>query len=387
VFHLNLHAWRRVPRYLLRRRYDAVVFATSFLASRWSPALFEDVQRWAQPLKQLDGVRIALPQDEFLRSATLCDFIDDFDVDVVCSVAPESEWPTIYPTVDFDRVRFTRVLTGYLESRTVERIERIVDETPERPIDIGYRAWEGAPWLGRHGRLKGEIAGAVTAAAPRHDLRLDVSTADEDTLTGDDWFRFLARCRYTIGVEGGASVLDLEGRFFERTTAFRAAHPDASFEEIEAACFPGEEGGVALTALSPRHLEACATRTAQVLVAGSYNGILQPGRHYLELRPDLSNLDDVLAGLRDEGRRREIAQAAYEDVVASGAYGYDRFVDDVLGPALGDAARAPAPPDRAATATLALNRLLDRLTWAYVALQFHVASRLVALRRRLREGR
>ena len=55
-----------------------------------------------------------------------------------------------------------------------------------------------------------------------------------------------------------------------------------------------EDGRLQLFAISPRHLEACATRTCQVLVEGEYSGVLRPGEHYIPVRKDLSNLDDVL---------------------------------------------------------------------------------------------
>ena len=210
----------------------------------------------------------------------------------------------------------------------------------ERDIDVGYRAWRGAYWLGRHGTLKGTIADAVTDAGA--GLRLDISTRDDDTLNGDDWFRFLTRCRYTIGLEGGASVLDIDGVFKGRTEEYLAEHPDALYDEVEDACFPGEDGRLALFALSPRHLEACATRTCQILVRGGYNGVLEPGRHYIELEPDLSNLESVLATLGDEERRSAITDAAYADVVASGRYTYAAMVEDIERFAgLGSGARLP----------------------------------------------
>jgi hypothetical protein len=374
VFHLNARV-QEVPRHILRRRYDMVVFQTTFLSNRWAPELFHEMCERVAPLKALSGIRVAMPQDEFLRTKLVCDFIDDFDIDVVCSVAPESEWPRIYPTVDRERVHFHRVLTGYLDDRTVDRIERIVGETAERDIDVGYRAWRGAAWLGRHGTLKGTLADAVAERAAGTALRLDVSTRDEDTLLGDDWFRFLARCRYTVGIEGGASVLDFDGATKERTERYEAAHPDAGFDEIERACFPGEDGSLALFAISPRHLEACATRTCQVLVEGSYNGILEAGRHYIELRADLSNLDEVMDSLGDEARRERIAEAAHRDIVASGRYTYRAMVEDVERVALGDAAPVPSGPpgDRVA---LALNRVAERIAWARVAYVLHWQARL-----------
>lgn len=379
VHHWNAQA-QELPAHLLQRRYDLVCFHTTFLSARWAPQLFSSLCEKAQPLKALDGVRVALPQDEFLHADLLSDFARDFDVDVVCSVAPETEWPKIYPTVDRERVRFHRVLTGYLEDHTVERIERIVAQTDEQDIDLGYRAWQGAPWLGRHGTLKGRIATEVARVAPGHGLRADVSTRDEDTLLGDDWFRFMARCRYTIGVEGGASVLDRDGTVKERTESFLRAHPDASFDEVEAACFPGRDGELSLFALSPRHLEACACCSCQVLVEGSYNGVLRPGEHFIELKADLSNLGNVLATLGDEERRRRIVEAAHREVVASGRWTYRAFVQDVESVALGATAPAPPRPRTADRMALVRTTALERLAWKRIAWTFSVTPRLARWR-------
>jgi hypothetical protein len=375
-FYLNV-AVRAVPRWVRRVPFDAVIFHNSFLSFRWAPELYFDLLERAAALKDVGEVRAAIVQDEFLRSNLVCDFIEDFEIGHVFSAAPRSEWPRIYDRVDRERVGFTRVLTGYLDPRSVKRAERISASIPERPLDIGYRSRHMAPWLGRHGQLKGRIADLVRETAPRHGLRVDISTEAEDTLYGDDWYRLLASCDYTIGVEGGASVLDRDGSFKTATERYLVEHPKATYEEVEAACFPGQDGKLSLFAISPRHLEACATRTCQLLVEGDYNGVLRPGEHYIPIRPDLSDLEDALEELSgDEERRRRIVEAAHRDVVASGRYQYSRFVAEVEDAAIGS---APSGVSRALwsyPAALAG----DRASWLELWWTFKGAVRLRPLR-------
>jgi hypothetical protein len=208
-------------------------------------------------------------------------------------------------------------------------------------------------------------------------MRVDISTRASDTLTGDDWYRFLASCKYTIGVEGGASVHDPDGSVKECSDRYVSAHPGAGLDEVEAACFAGRDGGIEYRAISPRHLECCATRTCQVLVEGDYNGILQPGKHYLSLRRDLSNLEEILEAIQADADRERLVETAYEDVVASGAYTYERLVRDVEAVAL---TAAPLTPD---TGLLRLghrlNRWAERLARAKVAAYVVIAGRLRAL--------
>jgi hypothetical protein len=369
---MNLLA-RSVPTWVTRGGVDAVVFHTTFLSAlRWGDQSMRDLLfKRSEPLAELGVPRVALPQDEFLRADTLREAVDRLAIDHVMSVAGPSEWQKIYGERDPDRVRFTRVLTGYLDDGTVRAIDALTDKGAGRPIDVGYRAWHAAPWLGRHGRLKTEIAEAFATAGHQRGLVVDISTRDEDTLFGDDWLRFLTRCKYTIGVEGGASVLDRDGSIVERTNGYVASHPDAPFEEIEAACFPGEDGYLDLRAISPRHLEACAARTCQVLVEGEYNDVLAPGKHYIALKRDLSNLDVVLDMIARDDQRPALTEAAYDDVVASRTYSYQRFVAEVERAAGVEGPRGFALQP---TARYAASRAVDRAAWMRTALDCRVVG-------------
>ncbi|MBN1886754.1 MAG: hypothetical protein JW850_02145 [Thermoflexales bacterium] len=342
-FYLNL-ALRRFPAWLLRVPFDLVVFHTTFLSQRaWNPSKFHQMVELLHPLKSLEAVKIALPQDEFLNTDLLGDFINEFGVQHVFSVAPASEWPKIYGSVDSQRVTFFNVLTGYLDDKTVAKINNLDRSIQTRSVDIGYRAYGVRHWLGRHGFLKIQMATFFQEKVSQGRLVTDISTRSEDTFLGDEWYKFLLQCKYTLGVEGGASILDRDGSIRKRTEDYLQQHPQAGFEEVESQCFPGLDGSLRLFAISPRHLEACATRTCQVLVEGEYNGILRPGQHYIELARDLSNVDQVLETIELDTARAEIIERAYRDVVESGRYTYQKFVEFVLGKSLEGTLPKPSP--------------------------------------------
>jgi hypothetical protein len=365
-FYLNL-AFRKVSPSLARLPFDLIIFHTTFLSSRaWNPQYFRQQADKIRALSDHPATKVALPQDEFLNTDLLCEFINRFGVTHVFSVLRESEWRNVYRTVDHDAVSFHRVLTGYLEAETLARIRELAGAAPSRSIDIGYRAWRAAPWLGSHGALKVRIADAFSEAAPRKGLTTDISTREKDTLPGDRWYEFLLKCRYTIGVEGGAGILDRDGSIRRRTEEFMRRFPDADFAQIEARCFPGLDGTAQLQMLSPRHLEACATRTCQVLIEGEYNQVLEAGRHYISLRRDLGNLEEVLGLLKEDSVRTEITERAYRDVVESGRYTYEAFARRVVSEALG----GTKPHERAIpTCKWTCARLADRLSWLRPALQ------------------
>jgi hypothetical protein len=364
---------RPVPRWIASAGHGGVIYHTSLLSMmRWGPLeMAETLLMRARAVRDAAPRRAMLPQDEFLKSDLLRRFADECQVNLICSVSPESEWERIYAGIDRDRVRIEKVLTGYLDGRTLRRIERIVRHE-DRPFDVGYRAGAPRPYLGRHGMLKTDIADAAQAAAVALGLSMDISVQRKDALLGDDWFRAMAGWRWTLGVEGGASILDHDGALRERTDRYMAEHPDAPYEEVEAACFPGRDGELDLLALSPRHLEACATRTGQLLVEGDYDGILKPERHYLPVGRDLSDLPDALARTRDEELRRAMTERAYQDVVGSGRYTYVRFVEQV------ETALRPGSSNTSLASHLAA-RAYDALSWLEVAWRVRVRSRAMRL--------
>lgn len=363
--YVNLR-YRRLGPILQQQRFDLVIFDTTFTGQRWNRERFTTVARKAMPLKEYPAPKALIPQDDFLNADQLVDFVNECAIDYVFSVWPESEWPAIYSGVR-SQTRFQRVLTGYLDPESLSRIQELAAENQDRPIDIGYRtAWQY--WFGRHCRKRQQLAELVSAAAPEHDLVTNIDTGqkkESDRLRGDDWFRYMLQCRCVLGTDGGTSILDRNGSIRACTEAYLAQHPDADFEDVERECFPGKDGLHRLRAISPRHLEACATRTCQILLEGEYNGILLPGKHYLEIKNDYSNLHQVLKDSKRPEIRQRITDQAHQDIVASGQYLYERFVEQVL-----DTCLKGVPPKPVSFFQRWLfthwMRLCDKLSWIIV---------------------
>lgn len=332
-FYLNL-AFGSIPYYMTKIKFDLVIFHTNFLSTRWNPSLFQQLAKKTIELKTIHGIRIAMPQDEYIYTDILCDFINAFKIDYVFSVSPESEWSKIYHKVNHKKTQFYKILTGYSNDHASKQI-RNLNHNAVRSIDIGYRARHAAPWLGRHGLLKVKIGEIFQQEAPKRGLSVDISTRQQDTLLGNDWYKFLLRCKYTIGVSGGASILDRDGSIKAKTENYLRLHPLTSFEEIEQSCFPTKDGNLDLSVITPRNFEACATRTCQILIEGDYNGILEPGKHYIELRRDFSNLNQVLDLVKEDSLRERITSNAYKDIVESGRYTYREMVKFILEKSLG----------------------------------------------------
>jgi hypothetical protein len=60
----------------------------------------------------------------------------------------------------------------------------------------------------------------------------------------------------------------------------------------------------------------------QIMFPGRYNDILEPGRHYLALEPDFSNIDAVMARFRDPAERERLTEAAHAHIMGAHTYSH-----------------------------------------------------------------
>jgi hypothetical protein len=178
-----------------------------------------------------------------------------------------------------------------------------------RPIDIGYRADDSPIYLGH--RERRDIAEFFTREAPHFGLNVDISLDPADRLEEQDWAAFLDRCAGQLGTEAGGDYFDLDDRTRVAVNAFTAAHPAASFEDVEKRFFRDYEGAVPLRILSGRNVEAAGTRTVQILFEGHYDGYFVPDEHYIPLKKDFSNAAEAIRKFRDESFSQRIADNAY----------------------------------------------------------------------------
>jgi hypothetical protein len=250
----------------------------------------------------------------------LDDWLDDLGVDVVFSIYGPEHRERLYPRMA-GRARFERALTGYVDERAASAQAGVVLPHARRPLDLVYRAEGLPPRFGRLGQAKLRVAQEVGARARAAGLRTDVSLDARDAILGDRWFGFIASSRAVLGSESGASAIDRRGELVARERELLAERPGLTFAEFDAA-MPAGWDGTPLGAIGPRHLEAAVAKTAQVLVAGDYDGMLEPDVHYLAVRADFADADAVVERLRDGALLERLAERAHRDLVLSGRYGY-----------------------------------------------------------------
>ena len=136
-----------------------------------------------------------------------------------------------------------------------------------------YTSYGG--FCGHHAGIKGRMAERFLDVGGSHRLRLDISTRPADVVYGDEWLRRLGNSRFSIGCEGGVSLWDPDGTYQDAVFEYVRENGDVPFEELEAACFPGEDGRNVFSVVSPRLFESATMRCSQILVRGKYLGLLE----------------------------------------------------------------------------------------------------------------
>ncbi len=318
------------PNKLKSTSFQAVVLHYTLFASGQQPYFLD--QGFRDWLRESKAYKIAFFQDEHELCTRRFEFIDAYGVNCVYTCFDPDQFDATYRR--YTKVdRLVSYMPAYVSSDLVAEGERLSRPDTERWIDVGYRTRPPFPNVGRGGAEKMEIGERFHEHALGTGLRLDIRTREQDRLYGERWYGFLAGCRGQLGTESGSSCVDLEDEVHEEYLRREEAGEDTSLEAMEHGALGRWDGVVELRTTSSRHFEAAAMRTCQVMYEGRYNGVLEADRHFLSLRKDFSNFDDVIARFKDPQARAEVVENAYTDLIASGEYGYERFIasfDQVL---------------------------------------------------------
>ncbi|HLO76067.1 MAG TPA: hypothetical protein VK196_06380 [Magnetospirillum sp.] len=334
-----------LPRGLDLARFDGVIIHYSLVAchdSYLSPASRVAIRRFP-------GLKIAFVQDDYRFIDATVDALAAMKIDILFGLAPPDIIDAVYSPARLPGVRRETVLAGYVPERLLD-LE--VPPFADRPLDVGYRARKLPAWLGSHAQEKWIIADRFLRDAPAYGLLCNISCRESDRLYGEAWIRFLTNCKAVLGSESGSGVCDFSGAIQQAVEAHQQRQPDTPFEVLRELYFKAEDGRLMMNVVSPRCFEAAALRTLMILYEGHYSGRLQPWRHYVPLRRDHSNMDEVAAILRDPARAQAIVDRAYHEVARNPDNWFramvaqmDRAIDDTASPAMLSPARPYAAAD------------------------------------------
>ena len=275
--------------------------------------------------RSTDSYRVAFFQDEYHFCGQRFAFIDQYRIDCVYTLIEPAYHDLVYGRhTHGPRVIYT--IPGFVSDELVRTAARRSIPDAERRIDVGYRGRSLPFYMGRGSQEKREIAARFAEMAKGRGLVLDLAVDERARLYGNRWISFMANSRGFIGVEAGVSIFDIDDRVQPAAEQMLRENPSISMEEMSARLLEPWENNIPHRVISPRHFEAAAFRVTQILYEGRYSGILEPMVHYLPLRKDFSNFDEVIGLFKDPEVRRSLTERAYADLIASGRYSYRAFV-------------------------------------------------------------
>ena len=324
VWELNIDAG--MPPRLPALRFDAIVIHYSAFATGWLPYPFSEA--FLEYLADAGSYLVAIFQDEHEFCVRRRAFLERVGIDCVYTLLEPELAPKAYGDLP-SKPRLVSHIPGYVAPELIADAERFARSDADREIDIGYRSRPMVPYFGRGGMEKSEVGDRFAKRATGIDLAIDISVREGDRLYGDEWPRFIANCRAVLGTESGVSCFDLRDEVRADYLRLRSElGREPTIDELEA------EGSLArwdwkipYRTISPRHFEAAALEVCQILYEGHYSGLMEPMRHYIPLKKDFSNFDEVIERFRDAELRRELTTNARRDLIESGENGYERFIE------------------------------------------------------------
>jgi hypothetical protein len=278
-------------------------------------------------LKSYRGAKAVFQQDEYDLTDKIRSWLETLAIDVMFTCVPEKSVAEIYDPGRFHSTRFVSNLTGYAPMD----ISHFPEPLPlgERQVLIGYRGRPLPYWYGALAQEKIGIARRMRAECEFRKLPVDIEWAESARIYGGGWYEFMRGCRAVLGTESGSNLFDDDGSVRETVSKAMKTDPNLTYDEAERRYFPCRDRPGLMNQVSPRIFEAATLQVGLVLFEGRYSGVVEPGRHFISLKKDFSNVDQVLRDLQDDSLVEEMTERTLNEVILSGRFGYPRFVEMV----------------------------------------------------------
>ena len=310
------------PSGLSELRFRVIVFHYTL------PLSWRVGSRFSAYLDQCESsYKVAFFQDEYHQCQKRFAFLNRYRADCLHTLLEPTYFDDVYR-------KYTSVpklisnIPGYVSEEMALAGQRYTVPDENRKVDIGYRGRRLPFYNGKGAQEKVGIAIGFRQRMDGLGLSSDIEVEEKHRMYGKDWYKFLANCRAVLGVEAGVSIFDTEGVVRAEHDRLLESDPNMTFEEMSKRLLSPWENRIPNRVISPRHFEAAAVRACQILFEGNYSGIMKPMVHYIPLKKDFSNFDEVIRMFRDTAFRHQITENAYGDLIESGRYSYRRFIED-----------------------------------------------------------
>jgi glycosyltransferase involved in cell wall biosynthesis len=326
----NLNTYLTMPADIDLRQYAAIIIHPAVAYSPENLASLD--QNLKIKFKDYAGVKILMKQDEQVYTYETARLIKSRGFDLILTCLAPSERHKAYPVALTGNIDFFQTLTGYVSPFLRNVHEHFMPQNREK---IVYRGSIQPLVFGRLGVEKRKIGYDFLKKCEAQNITCDISSRWEDRIHGHDWFHFLSNAKAVLGVESGANIFDFEGQIQKECAIFMKNNSSLTLESEEIYNKAHKEflhfyeDNVLYNQISPRHLEVAAVKTPQILYEGEYSNIFKPWQHYLPLKKDMSNFEEILEALNDSQKMNEMTTRAYEDIILNKDYHSETFAEQL----------------------------------------------------------
>lgn len=276
-------------------------------------------------LQRYRGHKILMIQDDYDNTEETRRTIERLGIQTVYTVVPKVYIDKIYSPVRFPDVNFFNIMTGYISDEMKNYPNRI--PISERKISIGYRGRDIGYWYGNLAREKLEIGIRMKKVCQERGLCVDIEWESEKRIYKEDWLKWLASCKATLGTESGSNIFDENGELRRIVEKEQEKNPGVSYEVIFDKYLRPYEGIIKMNQISPKMFEAISLKVALILYEGEYSGILKPDVHYISLKKDFSNVEEVIEKLGDNVYLQNLVDSAYESIMSDYRLSYQWLIE------------------------------------------------------------
>ena len=321
---------------------DSIIIGSYAIIHNMSTSNPIHFQACKNSLRNLNNTKCVFIQDEYYHVDKTVEMLNEMRVDVIFTVLTrDCDIKTVYKNIINKNTIYIKCLTGYIDENPIRYFKPISD----KPNGILYRGRKLHPLYGLLGYYKFEIGYNIKQYIIAQNINLahDISSNNEDRIYGD-WNEAMTNAKITLGTPSGSNVLNYDttlhheintkigisgnGHLLQENDK---SYSDKKFidaiQDARTKVYIPEI--LSVNALSPKMFEAISAGTVLVMLEGDdlcYSGILKPDIHYIPLKKDYSNLDEVMNKCMDDVYLQTLANRAYEDIVFSEKYSFRTMI-------------------------------------------------------------
>ncbi len=323
IDHLNLANLRMLPKNIDLSKYDGLIFHYT-VTYKPITSLYQFDKFSKQKLNNYAGKKILFMQDEYDRLNDRIEFLKQLNFDLVFTLCDQTNIEQFYPKKMFEKTKFISYLTRYV----LDDLRNLPYKFEEnRPIQVSYRGNKLPYSFGSLAYEKYEIGESFLAHTKQYNLITDISSENSKRLAAVEYFKLLGNSCGVLATESGTSIVDFDGSAEKIINEYLSNNKNASPKELFSTVLAPYENGPQYRAVAPKHFEAAACFAVQLMYEGHYQDIFKPYRHYIPIKKDWSNIEEVMSLFLDPETRKKITEAAYEEIVCNPLYSYEHFVE------------------------------------------------------------